>query len=81
MQIRGVLHHHSGKGSKSWHPSRQSDYAIDAHFLASMSFEIISARLFKEIYSADRLVAWGRIDFRDELGRAVNFIDMDVPLV
>lgn len=79
IQTRGVLHHHSGRGAKAWHPNQQAGYRVEATFLAYICFEILNSRVFSRIYSEDAVQRFSSISFVDDNGRGVKFAPLEMP--
>ena len=78
INVRGYLHHHSGKRLDSWHPHRSSEYRLDAIFLSQVCFAVLGDMVFKEMYSEELIARFSRIEFSSPDGKRINFVPYDL---
>ena len=52
VEVRGFLHHQSAKRPRTWHPTLQRNYGVDAYFLGAVS-QYVLMNLVGELLTAD----------------------------
>lgn len=73
VEVRGLLHHHSSRGSRTWHPSRQSEFRQDAVFLAELCLDVFNSEVTASMYSGEVSAAFAQVEIRSLDGRPVTF--------
>jgi hypothetical protein len=76
IKLRGFLHHQSAKRPRTWHPTLQREYGVDAYFLGAVSQHVLM-KLVTEILGTDeakaKLTATPGYSFRrDSTQRVTN---------
>lgn len=53
VDLRGFLHHHTGKRPDIWHPAKQREYRLDAQYMAQVSLVLLQSLTGPSIFSDD----------------------------
>jgi hypothetical protein len=53
VDLRGRLHHHSQKGSKTWHPDNHDEFFVDALVFGQVCFRIAFELVSNDMFSKD----------------------------
>lgn len=77
VAVRGLLHHHTSAGGKTWHPSRQDEFRMDAVFLAELCLDIFNGEVTKSMFSDGIADAFAKVKIRSEDGRPINFVPIE----